>query len=225
MERYFDKELKDIKQDVLKMGALAEESIYKAVNALKNRDKKESQEVIDNDKNIDELELVIEEKCINFLSRHQPQASDLRFITHVTRINANLERIADIAVDIAERVLELADQPLLKPLVDIPKLVAVAQRMVKEAIDSFVNYDAELAKKVVLSDREADDLLDLVQRELVYDYMVKDGTTAPRAVPLLLIARHLERICDHATYIAEDVIYMVQAEVVKHHLEKIKSDE
>jgi phosphate transport system protein len=225
MERRFDEELKDIKKDILKIGASAEEAIQKAVNALKNQDKSEAQEVIDNDKNIDELELVIEDKFINFLSRYQPQASDLRFITHVAKINTNLERIADIAVDIAERVLELVDQPLLKPLIDIPRLVSIAQRMVKEAIDSFVNSDVDLAKKVVLSDPEADDLLDAVQRELIYDYMVKDGTTAPRAVPLLLVARHLERICDHATYIAEDVIYMVQAEVVKHHLEKLKSDE
>jgi phosphate transport system protein len=138
------------------------------------------------------------------------------------KINAELERIADIAVDIAQRTLEIVDRPLLKPLVDIPKLTAVAQEMVKMAIDSFVRGDIELAKKVLLSDAEADNLRNLIQKELIEDYMLKDASTSPRAVQLLLIARFLERICDHATNIAEDVIYMVQAEVVKHHPEKIK---
>ena len=111
-----------------------------------------------------------------------------------------------------------------KPLIDIPKLTIAARKMVKDAIDAFVNRDENLAKKVILSDPEADNLKNLVQQELINDYMVKDGTTASRAVPLLLIARHLERICDHATNIAEDVIYMVQAKVVKHHPEKLKNN-
>jgi phosphate transport system protein len=138
------------------------------------------------------------------------------------KINAELERIADIAVDIAQRTLEIADRPLLKPLIDIPKLATVAQNMVKMSIDSFVKGDIALAKKILLSDSEADQLRNVIQKELIEDYMVKDGTTAPRAVQLLLIARFLERICDHTTNIAEDVIYMVQAEVVKHHPEKLK---
>ena len=225
MERHFDEELKELKELLLKMAALAEESIYKAIYALKNQDRKLAEELINNDKNIDELELVIEDRCLNLLSLRQPQASDLRFITNATKINAELERIADLSVDIAQRVMELVDKPLLKPLIDIPKLSIVAQRMVKEAIDSFINHDVELAKKVVLSDQEADNLRNLVQKELIYDYMVKDGTTAPRAVPLLLIARHLERICDHATNIAEDAIYMVQAKVVKHHPEKLRNSD
>jgi phosphate transport system protein len=138
------------------------------------------------------------------------------------KLNAELERIADIAVDIAERTLDLTDKPVLKPLVDIPRLTAIAQNMVKMSIDAFVQGDIQLAKKVLLTDSEADDLRDSIQKELIEDYMVKDGSTAPRAVQLLLIARFLERICDHATNIAEDVIYMVQAEIVRHHPEKLK---
>ena len=224
MERHFDEELKKLKADLLKMAALAEEVIFQSIEALKNRDKKLAQAIIDEDRKIDQMELEIEEKVIDLLALRQPMAGDLRFITTGMKINAELERIADLAVNIAQRVLELADKPLLKPLIDIPKLTAVARRMLKEAIDAFVNCDGDLARRVILSDPEADNLRNLVQQELINDYMVKDATTAPRAVPLLLIARHLERICDHATYIAEDVIYMVQAKVVKHHPEKLKNN-
>ncbi len=149
-------------------------------------------------------------------------AKDLRFITTGMKINVELERIADIAMDIAQRTLELSDKPLLKPLVDIPKLTSIAQNMVKMAIDAFIERDIELAKKVLLSDPEANDLRDLIQKELIENYLAKDPSSAPRAVQLLLITRFLERICDHTTNIAEDVIYMVQAEVVKHHPEKLK---
>jgi len=170
---------------------------------------------------VDKLELEIDEKCVDLIARYQPMAKDLRFITTGMKVNGELERIVDIAVDIAQRTLELIDKPLLKPLVDIPRLAAVAQKMVKTAIDAFVKGDIELAKEVMLSDPEADRLRDAIQEELVEEYMVKDGSTAPRAVQLLLITRFLERICDHATNIAEDIIYMVQAEVVKHHHERL----
>jgi phosphate transport system protein len=223
MERHVDQELKELNKDILKMGALAEEAIYKSVEALKNRDKEMARSVIDNDANIDKLELAVDEKCIDLMARYQPMAKDLRFITTGMKINSELERIADIAVDIAQRTLEIADKPLLKPLVDIPKLTAVAQNMVKMSIDAFVKGDIALAKKVLSTDSEADQLRNVIQKELVEDYMVKDGTTAPRAVQLLLIARFLERICDHTTNIAEDVIYMVQAEVVRHHPERLKN--
>ena len=222
MERQFDEELKDLKNDILKMGSFAEDAIYKAIEALKNRDNAMATAVIDKDVLVDKLELVVDEKCIDLIARRQPMARDLRFITTGMKINAELERITDIAVDIAQRVLELADKPHLKPLVDIPKLTAIAQGMVKTALDSFINGDIDSAKKVLLSDPDADKLRNLIQKELVEDYMVKDSSTCPRAVQLLLITRFLERICDHATNIAEDVIYMVQAEVVKHHPEKLK---
>ena len=222
MERHFDQELKELNVDILKMGAYAEEAIYKSVEALKNRDKELAKNVISGDADIDKLELAIDERCIDLIARYQPMAKDLRFITTGMKLNAELERIADIAVDISQRVVELVEKPLLKPLVDIPKLAAVAQGMVKMAVDSFIKGDVELAKKVILLDGEADTLRNLISKELIEEYMVKDGSTSPRAVQLLLIARFLERICDHTTNIAEDVIYMVQAEVVKHHPEKLK---
>lgn len=221
MERHFDQELTELKKELLKMGAFAEEAIYKSVEALKNRDKELAVSVIDNDKNVNELELAIDEKCVDLIARYQPMAKDLRFITTGMKINNELERIADIAVDIAQRTLEIVDKPLLKPLIDIPKLAAIAQDMVKTAIDSFVKSDIELARKVLNSDPEANQFRNQIQEELIEDYMAKDSSTAPRAVQLLLIARFLERICDHTTNIAEDVIYLVQAEVVRHHPEKL----
>jgi phosphate transport system protein len=221
MERHFDEELRELHKDILKMAIMAQEAIFKSIEALKNRDKPQAQGVVDDDSKIDQLELEIDEKCIDLIARHQPMAGDLRFITTGMKINAELERIADLAVDIAQRVLELVDKPILKPLIDIPKLSVVAQNMVRDAIDAFVNRDTELAKKVVLSDSQADKLRNLVQDELINDYMAKDPSTANRAVPLLLIARHLERICDHTTNIAEDVIYMVGGKVVKHHPEEL----
>jgi len=217
MERHFDEELKELHKEILRMGVLAQEVIYKSIEALKNRDKAAAEEVINSDDKIDALELEIDERCIDLIARHQPMAGDLRFITTGMKINSELERIADLAVDICQRVMQIADKPLLKPLVDIPKLSTVAQNMVRDVIDAFVRKDVGLARKVLSSDSEADTLRNRVQEELVNDYMAKDAKTAPRAVALLLIARHLERICDHATNIAEDVIYMVEGKVVKHH--------
>lgn len=221
MERIFDEELKQLRQDILMMASLVEEAIFKSVEALKQRNGALADEVIASDKKIDELENKIDEFCLDLIALRQPVAQDLRFITMAMQINSDLERIADLAVDIAQRALELIAQAVLKPLIDIPKLANLSQAMLKEAIDAFINKDVELAKKVVLSDKEADALRDLVQKELIYDYLVKDGSTAPRAVPLILVARHLERICDHATNIAEDVVYMIQAKVVRHHPEKL----
>ncbi|OGX23272.1 MAG: phosphate transport system regulatory protein PhoU [Omnitrophica WOR_2 bacterium RIFCSPHIGHO2_02_FULL_45_21] len=221
MERIFDEELKQLRQDILMMASLVEEAIFKSVEALKQGNEALAGEVIASDKKIDELENKIDEFCLDLIALRQPVAQDLRFITMAMQINSDLERIADLAVDIAQRALELITQQVLKPLIDIPKLANLSQTMLKEAIDAFINKDVELAKKVVLSDKEADGLRDLVQKELIYDYLVKDGRTAPRAVPLILVARHLERICDHATNIAEDVVYMIQAKVVRHHPEKL----
>ena len=221
MERIFDEELKQLRQYILTMASLVEEAILKSVEALKQRDKTLAEAVISSDKKIDELENKIDEFCLDLIALRQPVAQDLRFITMAMQSDADLERIADLAVDIAQRAEELIAQPPLKPLIDIPKLAEIAQKMVKEAIDAFINKDVELAKKVVFTDREADAFRDLIQKELIYDYMVKDGSTAPRAVPLILVTRHLERICDHATNIAEDVIYMTEAKMVRHHPEKL----
>ena len=216
MERYLDEELQELYKEILRMGSLAEKAIDKSIEALKNRDKGQAQEVINSDASIDELELLIDKRCIDLIARFQPMAGDLRFIATGMKINLELERIADLAVDIAQRVMDLVDKPLLKPLIDIPKLSGIAQNMVYDSINSFVNKDVELAKRVVVADVEADQLRNRVQEELINDFISHDASTADRAVPLLLIARHLERICDHATNIAEDVIYMVEGKVVKH---------
>lgn len=217
MERHFDEELANLKKDILLMGSLAERAIATALEALRQQDSHIAERVILSDRIIDALELRIDETCLDLLALRQPMASDLRFVAMSMKITTDLERIADLAVDIAQRVLELAGRPLLKPLIDIPKLALLAQKMTKDALDSFVKGDAALAKAVILRDGEADSLRNLVQTELVDKFISKDPATAKRAIPLLLIARHLERICDHATNIAEDVIYMVKAMVVKHH--------
>lgn len=222
MQRHFDDELTGLKTEILKMGVMVEDSIFKSVEALKQLSADQAKQIIADDKLVDELELKIEEKSLDLLALQQPMAVDLRFITMAMKINTELERMADLAVDIAQRVLELVDRPLLKPLIDIPKLAIIAQQMTKDAINAFVKRDADLAGKVILMDSQADNLRNAVQEELINDYMAKDSTTATRAVPLLLVARHLERICDHATNIAEDIIYMCSAKVVKHHPEKIK---
>lgn len=222
MQRHFDEELQQLKNDILKMGALAQEAIINSVDALKNRDRAAAQKVIDSDIEMDKLELFIDDKCLDLIALHQPMARDLRFITTAIKLNAELERIGDLAVDVAQRALAISDKPLLKPLVDIPRLAEVAQRMTGEAIQAFISGDTELAKKVILSDPEADTLKRGVEKELIYDYMMKDGSTADRAVPLLLAARHLERVCDHAVSMAEDIIYMVSAVVVRHHPEELK---
>ncbi len=220
MERHFDQELADLKKDLLTMGSLVETSIFESIEALKQLSAERANLVVAEDQAIDNWENAIDEQCLDLLALKQPMAVDLRFITMVMKITNDLERMADLAVDIAQRVLELHGKPLLKPLIDIPKLTDVAKEMTSKALNAFINKDPELARKVIFLDSEADKLRNLIQDELINDYMKKDPSSVPRAVPLLLIARHLERICDHATNIAEDVIYMVEAKVVKHHPEK-----
>jgi phosphate transport system protein len=219
MERHFDEELIFLRKDILIMGSLVENAISGAIDALKQLSREGAEEIIARDGVIDQLEVKIVNTCVSLLALRQPMAADLRFITMAMQINTDLERMGDEAVDIAQRVLELADKPLLKPLVDIPRLSIIACDMTKDVIKAFLNDDVELAKNIILRDSEADNLRDLVQSELINDYMLKDAATIPRALPLLLVARHLERICDHATNIAEDIIYITQARMVKHRLE------
>jgi len=223
MERHFDEELSDLKKDLLRMGSLVEKSIIDSIEALKHLSDSEANKVIADDRVIDEFELKIDETCLDLLALRQPVALDLRFITMTMKISTDLERMADLAVDIAQRVLELTGKPLLKPLIDIPALSGLAQQMIRDVLDAFVKEDVALAKSVILRDKDADTLRDCVQSELLNEYICKNKSNIPRAVPLLLIARHLERICDHATNIAEDIIYMVEAKVVKHHPEKLQN--
>jgi phosphate transport system protein len=221
MERHLDDELRELNEGLITMAALTETAIHHSIEALKNRDKALAEDVVKKDEEIDDWEIKNEEQTIELLALFQPMAKDLRFITTAMRINVDLERIADMAVNICQRTIELADQPVLKPLVEIPKLGENAKQMVKNSIDAFVRRDKELASQVILSDKVSNDLRNRIMHELVYDYMVKDGTTSPRAVSLLLIARDLERISDLASNIAEEVIYMIEAKVVKHHLDEL----
>ena len=221
MERHFDDEMNKLNQNILKMAALAEGAIHKSIEALKTRDAALARSVINDDEKIDLLENEVEENAVDLLALFQPMAKDLRFITTGMKINSELERIADLCVNICQRVIDISGQPLLKPLVDIPKLADNAIKMVKGSIDAFVKKDEKIARDVILSDQTSDELRNYITAELINDFMVKDGKTAPKAIPLLLITRDLERISDHATNIAEDVIYMVRAKVVKHHLKEL----
>ena len=165
MQRHFDDELKELHKEILKMGVMTQEEIFKSTESLRNRDKAQAQGVISSDQKIDQLELAIDEKCIDLIARYQPMAGDLRFIATAMKINADLERIADLAVDISERALEIIDKPILKPLIDIPKLSEVAQKMVKDSIDAFVNRNVELARSVVRSDFQADSLRKVIGKK------------------------------------------------------------
>jgi len=219
MKRHLDEELTELQKLILTMSGLTEESIARSLAALQKLDARKAQAVIKDDIKVNELEVAIDDKCLQLIALYQPAAMDLRFIAMAMKMCTDLERIADLAVNICQRTLELADQPQLKPLIDIPKLAALAQGMLRDAVDAFVNRDVDLAKQVIRRDDEADSLRNLVQSELVNDYLAKDASTAPRAVALILVARYLERICDHTTNIAEDVIYMVKGDKVKHHPE------
>jgi len=215
MERHFDLELADLKKTLLAMGGMVEEAINKAVSSLKKLSPEEAREVITADRRIDEIEIEIDNKTFDLIVRHQPLAGDLRLIMMAGKIGTELERIADLAVDIAERTLDLSGRLLIKPLIDIPKLSALAQQMVRESLESFVNLNGELARSVCRKDDEADFLRDAIYKELT-EFVKRDGSWSDRAIPLILVSRHLERICDHATNIAENVVFLVEAKFIKH---------
>ncbi len=219
--RTFDDELKELNMMILEMGSLVETSIDRAVESLKKKDEDMAKDVIRGDDRINKLEVEVDEKCVSLLALRQPMAVDLRFITTGMRIATDIERIGDLAVDIAERSLEMMSQPLPKPLIDIPKLADVAKKMVKGALDSFVKKDVDIAREVWKSDDVADNYRDLIQDELV-QVMMENKSVIPQSVLLIFIARHLERICDHATNIAEDVVYMVEAKMIKHNIDELR---
>ncbi len=222
MDRHLDEELENLNTKLLRMATLTETAITTSLKALRTQDEELSAAVIIKDKEINELEIEVEELAIEILALFQPMAKDLRFITTGMRINAELERIADLASNIAYRTQELADEELLDPIDDIIRLSDISRTMVKEAIDSFVKRDRDLAAKVIKSDLESNHLRNKIMGDLIHDHMEKNTAIAAQAVSLLLAARDLERICDHATNIAEDVVYMVQAKVVKHHPERLE---
>jgi phosphate transport system protein len=217
MDRHFDAELAHLRERLLAMAGLVEEAIGRAIHALVSRDAKLTQQVIQSDKPINMLEIEIDEFCLKLLALYQPEAKDLRFIAMALKINNDLERMGDQAVNIAERTQELLKEPLLKPLIDIPRMAEVAQRMVKESLDAFVQQDVERARAVCRQDDEVDRYDDQIFRELL-TYMMEDPKAITRSVNLILVSRHLERIADHATNIAEDVIYLAQGLTIKHHV-------
>jgi phosphate transport system protein len=216
---HFHKELMKLNELILKMGAVVEQSIVKSVRAVDKMDMQMAKEVVSSDDTIDKIELQVDDLCLELLATQQPMAGDLRFITTGMRIGADLERVGDLAVDIAQRTIELSEAPRIKPPPDIPRMAELAQKMVHRALDAFVKRDAEIARTLWKDEDEADRSRDRVHDELI-ELMKKEPGSSPRIIPLILISRHLERIADHATNIAEDVIYMVEGQVVKHLMPK-----
>ena len=217
MQRHFHEELEGLKQTLLAMGALVEDQIRRVIRALVERDDGLAQEVIDRDRQVNTYDVEVDEKCVELLALHQPAAGDLRFITTAMKIVTDLERIGDQAVNIAQRAIELNREPQLKPYIDLPRMAESAARMVKESLDAFVNRDTALARRVCGEDEAVDALKEQVFRELL-TFMMEDARTIPRAIRLILISRFLERVADHATNIAEMVIYLVEGKMVRHTL-------
>jgi phosphate transport system protein len=217
MPRHFHEELEALKQTLLAMGGLVEDQIRRVMTALLERNGELAQEVIDRDRQVNAYDVEVDEKCVELLALHQPTAGDLRFITTAMKIVTDLERIGDQAVNIAQRALELNQEPQLKPYIDLPRMAELSQRMVKESLDAFVARDTELARRVCAEDAEVDALKEQIFRELL-TFMMGDARTIPRAIRLILISRFLERVADHATNIAEMVIYMVESKMVRHTL-------
>jgi phosphate transport system protein len=215
MQRHFHEELEALKQTLLAMGGLVEDQIRRAMRALLERDDVIAQEVIDRDRQVNTYDIEVDEQCVNLLALHQPAAGDLRFITTAMKIVTDLERIGDQAVNIAQRALELNREPQLKPYIDLPRMADKAQRMVKESLDAFVARDTALARQVCAEDAEVDALKEQIFRELL-TFMMEDPRTVSRAIRVILISRFLERVADHATNIAEMVIYLVEGKMVRH---------
>ncbi len=214
MERHFEADLQALRERLLAMGGVAEAMIQKSIRALVDRDESLVQAVLGHEEEMDLLCIEIDDRCFTLLALQQPMASDLRFLVAGIKINSDLERIADQAVSIALRAQSLIKEPQIKPLIDIPRMASLAQAMVRQSLDAFVRRDPELARRVIEGDDEVDNLRDQVFRELL-TYMLADATTIARALDLILVSRNLERIADHATNIAEDVIYIVRGEDVR----------
>lgn len=222
MHRHFDEELKELKEKLLRMSSLAEEAICTAIKSLVDRDSNLAEKVIKSDDAINMLEIEIDELSIKLLALRQPEAGDLRFITSAIKIDKDIERMGDHAVNISELALDLLKVLPLKPLIDIPRMAELAQAMVRDSLNAFVNRDVALAKNVCERDTEVDNLNDQLFRELL-TYMTQDPKNIERALNLILVARNLERVADLATNISEDVIYITNGRVIKHHLEEKKN--
>ncbi len=211
----FDLELRELKDKLRFQGSLVENAIQNAVKALTERRSEIAEKVIADDDIVNAKEVEIDEFCLKLLALRQPAARDLRFITTAIKINYDLERIGDMAVNICERVLELNQEPQLKPYIDLPVMTDIAQNMVREALEAFLNEDVKLALKVTRDDEKVDQYLDQISRELL-TYMAQDPKTITRASRILFIAKYLERMADHAVNTAELVLFMMEGKIIRH---------
>lgn len=214
--RHFQEELEQLETRLLEMGGLAEERVRSAVDGLVSRDMTIVDGVLIGDAPINHLHIEIDNRCFTLLALHQPMAVDLRAIVSAVKINTDLERVGDLAINIAEAVIRYLRHPPVKELIDIPRMAGIAQSMLRDALDAYVRRDLNMAEAVLNQDDELDGLKTQVFRELL-TYMLQDPGTIEPALDLILISRHLERIGDHATNVAEDVIFMVSARDVRHH--------
>ncbi len=216
--RHFEEELDELQLKLLEMAGLVETAIHKSCQALADRNRFLAQEVLRGEARINQLEIEIDDFAVGLMALHQPMARDLRFLTAAIKINSDLERMGDLAVNTVERAISLMDQPEVKPLIDIPRMATLVESMVRKCLDAFVQRSPELARSVLLSDDAVDELRDRIYRELI-GFMERDSSTVSRALDLIFVARNLERIADHATNIAEDVLFLVQGVDVRHHAE------
>jgi phosphate transport system protein len=214
-DKRYDEDLKRLREDILYMGGLVEDQIQKAVNSLVDRDSALAETIIERDHEVNRLDVEIDDVCLRLLALHQPAARDLRFITTALKITTDLERIGDMAVNICERALELNEEPQLKPYIDIPRMARTSERMIRESLDAFVREDTDLALKVCKDDQEVDDLNSQIFRETI-SFMIEDPHTINRAMKISSISKYLERIADHATNIAEMVVFMVKGKSIRH---------
>jgi len=223
MERHFDHDMEAIRQHVLRMGGQVEAMIAEADRALVESSSAKAQSVIATDREVDRVEKQIDEECLSAMARYQPAASDLRFLSSVMKIVNDLERMGDSAVNIAQAVEVLSQEPPLKPYIDLPRLSQLVRQMVQESLDSFVRRDTDLALSICKRDDLIDGLYKQLFRELL-TYMLEDPKAVTRSLHLLLIARNLERIADHATNIAEDVIYYVDGRDIRHSTRELRAE-
>jgi phosphate transport system protein len=217
--RHFQEELEQLKGRLLEMGGLAEEQVRLAVKGLVDRDRDLIDRVMVSDGAVNALHIEIDQRCFTLLALYQPMAVDLRAIVSAVKINTDLERVGDLAINIVEAARQYVQHPAVKKLIDIPRMATIAQAMLRDALDAFVRRDTALAQRVLDQDDVLDDLKTQIFRELI-TYMLQDPATIEPALDLILISRHLERIGDHATNIAEDVIFMVSAKDVRHHAQE-----
>ncbi|MGH7842843.1 MAG: phosphate signaling complex protein PhoU [Candidatus Binataceae bacterium] len=213
--RQYEVELRDLRAGLIKMGGLVESQIAEAVEALTERDSTRARATIARDAEVNRMDVENDERSIRLLALHQPAASDLRFITTSLKITTDLERIGDNAVNICERALELSELPQIKPYIDIPRMAAIAQSMVRDSVDAFMRDDPDLAEDVIGRDDEVDGLNYQIYRELL-SYMAEDPTIIGHATQVLFVSKYLERVADHATNIAEMVVYMVKGRTIRH---------